>query len=80
METVDEDGPVAEEVESTKKLGSVLRTATVFLISFHKSQSQCSAWLSRTGTIVTPELQHRVLHKPRSLEMLRQPPQAEAQL
>lgn len=76
MEAVDKDGPVAEDVESTKKLRSALSTATAFLIIFHKSQSQCSAWLSRTGTTATPELQHRVLHKPRSLDMLRQPPQA----
>lgn len=78
METVAEDGAVAEDVESTEKLRSVPSTATAFLISFHKSQSQCSAWLSGMGVEATPGLQHGALPKPTSPEMQRQPPQAEA--
>lgn len=69
MEIVAEDGPVAEEVESTKKLRSVPSTATAFLISFLKSPSKCPAWLSGTGVAATPGLQHGALPRPTSPEM-----------
>ena len=62
METVAEDGPVAEDVESTEKLRSDSSTATAFLIGFHKSQSKCSA-------AAEPGLQHGAVPRPTSPEI-----------
>jgi len=53
MEIVAEDGPVAEDVEFTEKLRPVPNTATAYLLSFHKSQCQYSAWLSGVGVAAT---------------------------
>lgn len=69
METTAEDGPVAEDMESTEKLRSIPSTATAFLISFHKSQPKGSAWPSRMGVAASPGLQHGALPRPTSPEM-----------